>query len=253
MPCGFLPSFLAYSLPRRNIGGVCYHHRRGLIHRGDLCVSAACGGDRTGSPAGSRSKQVCWGEKHIVEHARVEIVALVGSMRRQSFNRGLLRTAMLLQPENARIKEIPINTLPFFNPDHAAEDIPLVQDFLRALRRSDAVLICSPEYAHSVPGVLKNALDWASVPTGRSVMRGKPIGLAGASRGRSGTSRSQSHLRLILASMGAVVIPEPEVLVTFAEDKFNQLGELTDHTSRDLMAHLVANLTDWAQLLRDQR
>ena len=189
-----------------------------------------------------------------MEHGRVEIVALVGSIRRQSFNRGLLRTAMLLQPEDASIKEIPINTLPFFNPDHAnAEDIPLVQDFLQALRRADAVLICTPEYAHSVPGVLKNALDWASVPVGRSVLRGKPIGLAGASRGRSGTARAQMHLRLILASMGAVVIPEPEVLVTFAEDKFNPLGELTDHTSRDLMAHLMVNLTDWAKLLRDQR
>jgi chromate reductase len=189
-----------------------------------------------------------------VEHGRIDIVALVGSMRRQSFNRGLLRTAMLLQPEDARLKEIPINTLPFFNPDHAnADDIPLVQDYLQALRRADAVLICTPEYGYSVPGVLKNALDWAAVPTGRSALRGKPIALAGASRGRSGTVRAQMHLRQILSSMGAVVIPEPEVLVTFAEDKFNQLGELTDQTARDLMGHLVTNLTDWAKLLRDQR
>lgn len=161
---------------------------------------------------------------------------------------------MLLQPEDVRLVEVPVSTLPFFNPDHAAaEDLPLVQDFRQALHRADAVLICTPEYSYSVPGVLKNAMDWASVPAGRSVLRGKPIALAGASRGRSGTVRAQMHLRQIVASMGAVVIPEPEVLVTFAEDKFNQLGELTDHTSRELMGQLMVNLADWAVLLRDQR
>lgn len=189
-----------------------------------------------------------------VERGRIEIVALVGSMRRHSFNRGLLRTAMLLQPEDVRLIEVPVHTLPFFNPDHAgADDIPLVQDFMQALHRADAVLVCTPEYAGSLPGLLKNALDWASIPTGRSALRGKPVGLAGASRGRSGTVRAQMHLRSVLSSMGAVVIPEPEVLVTYAEDKFNQLGELTDQTSRDLMGQLMVNLTDWAKLLQDQR
>lgn len=160
---------------------------------------------------------------------------------------------MLLQPEDCRLVEVPINTLPFFNPDYAPADVPLVQDFMQALNRADAVLICTAEHAGSVPGVLKNALDWASVPTGRSVLRGKPVGLAGATKGRSGTIRAQMHLRQILASMGAVVIPEPEVLVTYAEDKFNPLGELTDHTSRDLMGHLMANLAAWGRLLRGQR
>jgi len=188
-----------------------------------------------------------------VDHGRIEIAALVGSVRRQSFNRGLLRTAMLLQPEDTRLIEVPITTLPFFNPDYSPADAPLVQDYIRALGRADAVLICTAEYAGSVPGVLKNALDWASVPAGRSVLRGKPVGLAGASKGRTGTIRAQMHLRQILASMGAVVIPEPEVLITYAEDKFNQLGELTDHTSRDQMSHLIANLAAWGRLLRDQR
>lgn len=189
-----------------------------------------------------------------MQERRIEIAAMVGSVRRQSFNRGLMRTAMLLQPEDTRIVEAQVNTLPFFNPDHAAgQDIPLVQDFRQILRQADAVLICTPEYSYSVPGALKNALDWASVPPGRSVLRGKPVAIAGASQGRSGTIRAQMHLRQILPSMGAVVIPEPEVLVTFAEDKFNQLGELTDHTSRELMAQLILSLRDWANLLRDQR
>ena len=185
---------------------------------------------------------------------RIEIVALVGSVRQQSYNRGLLRTAMLLAPEDVRIIEAPINTLPFFNPDLAdASHLPTVQDFRSALRRADAVLVCTPEYGYSVPGALKNALDWATVPRGRSPLRGKPIALAGASIDRVGTIRAQLELRKIFVSMGAVVLPEPEVYVTFAEDKFNQLGELSDQTSRDLMHALVRALRDWAYLLQDQR
>ncbi len=189
-----------------------------------------------------------------MQERRIEIAAMVGSVRRQSFNRGLMRTAMLLQPDDSRIIEAKVNTLPFFNPDYGAgEDIPLVEDFRSILQQADAILICTPEHASSVPGVLKNALDWAAVPVGRSVLRGKPVAIAGASRGRSGTVRAQMHLRQILPSMGAVVVPEPEVLVTFAEDKFNQLGELTDHTSREQMGQLIERLRDWAILLRDQR
>lgn len=185
---------------------------------------------------------------------RIEIVALVGSVRQQSYNRGLLRTAMLLAPEDVRIIEAPINTLPYFNPDLAdASHLPTVQDFRTAIRRADALLVCTPEYGYSMPGVLKNALDWATVPRGRSPLRGKPVGLAGASIDRFGTIRAQQDMRKVFASMGAVVLPEPEVYVTFAEDKFNQLGELSDQTSRDLMQTLVRDLRDWAYLLRDQR
>ena len=185
---------------------------------------------------------------------RIEIVALVGSTREQSYNRGLLRTAMLLQPEDVHISEFPVSVLPFFNPDHAdAEQLPTVQDFRSSLRRADAVLVCTPEYAYSIPGVLKNALDWASTPRGRSPLRGKPIGIASASIERTGTVRAQMHLRQVFLSMGAMCIPEPEVYVTFAEDKFNQLGELTDQTGRDHVRLLVEKLADWALLLRDQR
>lgn len=185
---------------------------------------------------------------------RIEIVALVGSTREHSFNRGLLRTAMLLQPEDAHIVEFPVNSLPFFNPDHVdANHLPTVQDFRNVLQHADALLICTPEYAYSVPGVLKNALDWAATPKGRSPLRGKPVGIASASIDRAGTVRAQMHLRQILLSMGAVCIPEPEVYVTFAEDKFNPLGELTDHTARDQIKSLIEQLSDWSFLLRDQR
>lgn len=185
---------------------------------------------------------------------RIEIVALVGSMREHSYNRGLLRTAMLLQPDDVHITEFPIQTLPFYNPDQLDDQgMPTVRDLRESLRRADAVFVCTPEYTYSVPGLLKNALDWAAAPKGRSFLRGKPVGMASASIDRNGTVRAQMHLRQIFLSMGAVVIPEPEVYVTFAEEKFNQLGELTDHTAREQIKNLIENLADWALLLRKQR
>ncbi len=194
------------------------------------------------------------GKGSVERDDRIEIVALVGSVREHSYNRGLLHTAMLLQPDDVHIVEFPISTLPFFNPDTAdGGGLPTVRDFRELLRRADAMLVTTPEYAYSMPGVLKNALDWAATPRGRSLLRGKPVGIASASIDRNGTVRAQMHLRQAFLSMGAIVIPEPEVYVTFAEDKFNQLGELTDHTARDQIKALIENLADWALLLRDQR
>lgn len=179
---------------------------------------------------------------------QVEVATLVGSLRRQSFNRGLLRTAMLLQPEGMHIYEVPIEHLPHYDEDvDRHEDPPPVRDLKQALQRADAILILTPEYNYSIPGVLKNALDWASRPSGRSVLRGKPAAIMGAAAGRSGTMRAQLHLRDILLTIGLFTLPEPEVYVTFAADKFNSLGELTDQSSLDGVRQLLRNLHDWTR------
>ncbi len=184
-------------------------------------------------------------------HHGIEVAAIVGSLRRESYNRGLLRSAMLTQPEGMHIFEVPIAGIPFFDEDlEQRGDPPTVRDLKRALERADALLIATPEYSYSIPGVLKNALDWVSRPTGRSVMRGKPVALMGASVGRSGTMRAQLHLRQIFLQIGSIVIPEPEVYVSFAPDKFNSLGELTDKTSLDQTRQLLLNLQEWSHKLR---
>jgi len=176
---------------------------------------------------------------------------MVGSLRRQSFNRALLRTTILVQPGTMHIYEVVIDQLPFFNEDLEREgDPPPVADLKRALARADAVLILTPEYGYSIPGVLKNALDWASRPTSRSVLRGKPVAIMGASVGRSGTMRAQLHLRQIFVQIGMVPVPEPEVYVTFAKDKFNGLGELSDQTSLEQTKQLLDNLVEWTAMLR---
>jgi chromate reductase, NAD(P)H dehydrogenase (quinone) len=187
----------------------------------------------------------------IVPGEQVEVAAIVGSLRRQSYNRGLLRTAMLLQPEGMHIYEVPIDRLPFYDEDvDRQDDPPPVRELKQALQRADALLIFTPEYNYSIPGVLKNALDWASRPSGRSVLRGKPAAIMGAAAGRSGTMRAQLHLRDILLTIGLFTLPEPEVYVTFAADKFNALGELTDQTSLDGARQLLRNLQEWALAIR---
>lgn len=201
-------------------------------------------GPRPGSSVGTTS----------LAERRIEIAAVVGSLRRHSYNRNLLRSAMLTQPPDMHIHEVPIAGLPFFDEDLEAKgDPPTVRDLKTAFARADGVLIVTPEYGYSIPGVLKNALDWASRPTGRSVVRGKPVAIMGASSGRSGTMRAQLHLRQVLQHMGAVTIPEPEVYVSFAPDKFNGLGELTDKTSLDQVGRLMQTLREWVLLLNGGR
>lgn len=182
---------------------------------------------------------------------RIEVAALIGSLRRNSYNRGLLRSAMLLRPDHIHLYEVTIHDLPYFNDDIDQRGAPaVVRDFRANLDRADALLVITPEYSYSIPGVLKNALDWAVRPTGRSVLRGKPLAIMGASVGRSGTMRGQLHLRQIATAIGMLPVPEPEVYITFAADKFNQLGELTDQASRELVEELLHNLADWVELLR---
>ena len=182
---------------------------------------------------------------------RIEVAALVGSLRRSSYNRGLLRAAMLLRPDRIRLHEVTIHDLPWYSEDVERRGYPAtVRDFRAQLERADALLICTPEYAYSIPGVLKNALDWAERPPGHSVLRGTPLAIMGASTGRSGTMRAQLHLRQIATAFGMLPVPEPEVYITYAAEKFNQLGELTDQSSRELVEQMMTNLAEWTDLLR---
>ncbi len=181
---------------------------------------------------------------------RIEVAAIVGSLRRQSMNRALMRTSMLVAPESMRIVDIEIDRLPFFNEDVERDgDPPVVAAMKAQLARADAVIFFTPEYCYSIPGVLKNALDWASRPERRSVLKGKPVGIAGASVGRSGTMRAQLHLRQILLQFGAVPMPSPELYLTFGEGKFNNLGELTDPGSLDALRQLLASLEQWTRTI----
>lgn len=181
----------------------------------------------------------------------VSILGIAGSLRQASFNRGLIRAAVELAPPGATITSWDLGDIPLFNEDiEAIGDPPAVAAFKQAIARADALLIATPEYNHCVPGVLKNAIDWASRPSRQSVLSNKPVAVLGASTGRSGTARAQAHLRDGLAYTNGLVLPLPEVLVGLAPSKFDDDGNLLDQETRTEVRDLLVSLAAWTRRLQ---
>jgi chromate reductase len=179
-------------------------------------------------------------------------LGVAGSLRSASYNRGLIRAAVDVAPAGVRVVPYDLDALPMFNADVEVDgDPPAVADFKRAIGAADALLIATPEYNHCVPGVLKNAIDWASRPPRRSVLTGKPVAIMGASTSGGATARAQAHLRDGLAYTNGFVLPLPEVLVGLAREKFDDAGNLTDPGTREEVRDLLVSLAAWT--LRLQR
>ena len=173
----------------------------------------------------------------------MKILGIAGSLRGSSYNRALLRAARELMPEGVELVEHDLRDLPFYDGDvEAAGDPESVVVFKQAIHDADALLIATPEYNRGVPGVLKNAVDWASRPALASPLTGKPVAIMGASTGRGGTARAQEQLRAALEFSRANVIEQPEVLVPEAYMRFDQQGELVDAGVRAELAELLDTL-----------
>ena len=176
----------------------------------------------------------------------VQVLGLCGSLRRGSFNLGLLHAAQELAPRNMQISLHDIKALPFFCPDDGAGGDPEpVRKLRNAIAAADALLIATPEYNAGIPGVLKNAIDWVSQPLEQSVLRGKPTAILGCTTGRSGTERAQIQLRQTLLYTRAKPLPFPELLVSRSHAKFDMMGELSDKATRDALSHLLLRLREW--------
>jgi chromate reductase len=180
----------------------------------------------------------------------LRVLGFAGSLRAASYNRMLLGAAVELAPEGMEIEVFDIGGIPLFNEDvEAAGTPPAVEAFRDAIRRADALLIATPEYNHGVPGVLKNAIDWASRPPRKSPLAGKPAAVFGASPGMTGTARSQTQLRASFVFTDTPVLPQPEVLVFRAHEKFDADGRLTDEPTRAFVGRLLVALADWTTRL----
>ena len=178
-------------------------------------------------------------------------LGIAGSLRAASYNRGLIRAAMEVAPPGTSVVSYDLADIPIFNADVEADrDPPAVADFKRSIANADALLIATPEYNHCVPGVLKNAVDWASRPARQSVLTDKPVAILGASTGRGATARAQAHLRDGLAYTNGLVLPLPEVLVGLAREKFDGNGNLTDPDTRGEVSDLLVALAAWTRRLR---
>jgi chromate reductase, NAD(P)H dehydrogenase (quinone) len=188
-----------------------------------------------------------------VDNKPFRILALAGSLRQGSYNRGLLRAAAELAPEWVEVQFFDIGTLPFFNEDlEAAGEPEEVRRFKEAISNANAVLIATPEYNGAVPGVLANAIDWASRPTGRSVLRNKPVAVMGAVLGKSGSANAQASLRGVLSRVGAVVVPDPQVLVPHASRLFDEEVNLRDEDTREEIRQLIEAVACWCRRVQPE-
>jgi chromate reductase len=183
--------------------------------------------------------------------APIRVLGICGSLRRASFNRRVLRTALELAPDGMTIEEADISRIPLYNEDVYAKGFPAaVETIRRQIAAADALLFVTPEYNHSVPGVLKNAIDWASRPPNQPFAR-KPVAILGASGGTFGTARAQSHLRAICVHLDMHPVNKPQVLIGAAQSKFDENGVLADDSARGSIAAGLSALRDWTWKLKD--
>jgi chromate reductase, NAD(P)H dehydrogenase (quinone) len=176
----------------------------------------------------------------------IRILGIAGSLRRASYNRGLIRAAMEGAPAGTVIDAFELAPIPLYNQD--VEDVgepDAVVAFKAAIAAADALLVATPEYNHGIPGVLKNAIDWASRPRVTSPLRDKSVAVMGASPGRGSTARAQAQLRDGFVFTGACVMPLPELLVGGAASHFDDDGNVTDPELRSRIAAHIQALRKW--------
>jgi len=178
------------------------------------------------------------------------ILGIPGSLRQASFNRFALVAAQALLPAGASLDIFELAGIPVYNQDLDKQPPARVVEMKTRVRAADAILFATPEYNYSMPGVLKNAIDWASRPYGDSAWQGKPVAVMSASVGILGGARAQYHLRQSFVFLNMYPVNQPEVLIANAAQRFNERGELTDETARDLIRKLLAELVAWTRKLK---
>jgi chromate reductase len=179
--------------------------------------------------------------------ANIKILGIAGSLRKGSFNRMALKAAQGLVPAGATLEIADLPDLPGFNQDQEKTPPAAVAELKGKIRAANAILLVTPEYNYSVPGVLKNAIDWVSRPYGDSAWKGKPVAIMGASAGVLGTARAQYHLRQCFVFLDMPVVNQPEVMIGGAASKFDPAGNLTDDMAKKLIGQLLVNLCDLAR------
>jgi chromate reductase len=174
-----------------------------------------------------------------------QLIGISGSLRNNSLNTALLASASELAPEGTTLRVASLASIPLYNGDLDIDGGP---EPIRALKEqigaADGLVLATPEYNYGIPGVLKNAIDWASRPAFRSVLAGKPVAIVGAGPGAVGTARAQAQLRQVLAGTLSEVFPHPDFLLANAHEKIQQ-GALVDEGSRVLLREMLERYVSW--------
>ncbi|SFL09734.1 NADPH-dependent FMN reductase [Geodermatophilus ruber] len=175
---------------------------------------------------------------------RYQVGYFIGSLSSTSINRILSQALIRLAPSDLEFTEIPIGHLPLYSQDYDTDFPPEARGLKEAISRSDAVLFVTPEYNRSIPGALKNAIDWASRPWGQNSFHHIPAGVIGASVGAIGTAVAQQSLRAVLSFCNARQMTSPEAYITYSPERFKDDGEVIDETTAQF-------LKDYMQEFRD--
>ncbi len=180
----------------------------------------------------------------------VNILGIAGSLRRGSYNRAALRAAQALAPADSKLEIFEIDGIPGFNQDEEQNPPANVIQLKARVRAADAILLVTPEYNYSIPGVLKNAIDWASRPYGDNAWNSKPVAVMGASVGAMGTSRAQYHLRQCFVFLNMYPLNQPEVMISNASERFDSSGNLIDDKAKERIQGLLAALVAWTRQIQ---
>ncbi len=180
----------------------------------------------------------------------IKVLAFAGSLRRGSYNKALVRAAVEVTPPNIPIEVYDLEGLPFYNMDLEVSPSPKLIEFKNKIRDADALLIATPEYNFSIPGVLKNAIDVASRPKVGNPLQGKPVAIMSASTGRFGGARAQYHLRQAFVFLDMHPINKPEVMLSDASHYVDENGRVTNEQTRQLIKQLLEALAAWTKKMQ---
>ncbi len=180
----------------------------------------------------------------------LKFLGIPGSLRQASYNRAALVAAQAMLPDGVNLEIFDLAGIPLFNQDLETEPVARVIEFRQKIRAADAIVFATPEYNFSIPGVLKNAIDWASRPPGESAWSGKPVAVMGASPGLFGSARAQYHLRQTFISLNMFQLNQPEIMIGNADKAFDAQGKLIDESSRKRIRQLLENLAIWTRQLK---
>jgi chromate reductase, NAD(P)H dehydrogenase (quinone) len=181
---------------------------------------------------------------------QIKVLAFAGSIRRESYNKALVRLAVEVAPPNVAIDVFDLEGIPQYNADLESTLPKQVQEFKAKIRSADALLIATPEYNYSVAGVLKNAIDWASRPAVGNPLEGKPVAVMSASTGRFGGARAQYHLRQTFVFLNMHPVNRPEVMFSDAANNVDFEGRVTNEKTRELVKQLLEALAAWTLRLQ---
>lgn len=179
--------------------------------------------------------------------SQYQIALLVGSLRRDSFNRKLADAVVALAPPELSFKPLRIDDLPLYNQDDDGNQAESVKRLKGEISACQGLLFVTPEYNRSIPGVLKNAIDHASRPYGQSAWEGKPAGVMGASVGAPGTSMAQQHLRNILAYLDVPTLGQPEVFIHVKDGLFDKGGKLASADTKAFLQGWMDRYVAWVK------